>query len=78
LRPDTTGIERMVAKTTLTRLVILGITVLAAGSGYAQDELRNTFFKDADAALAAAAEKLRKWHEGVSGRRQRFGTRQEH
>jgi len=50
------GIERMVAKTTLARLVILGITVLAAGSGYAQDELRKTFFKDADAALAAADE----------------------
>jgi len=46
----------MVAKSTLARLVILGITVLAAGSGYAQDELRKTFFKDADAALAAADE----------------------
>jgi OOP family OmpA-OmpF porin len=44
----------MVAKTGLARLVILGIALLAAGNGYAQDELRKTFFKDADAALAAA------------------------
>ena len=44
----------MVAKTGLVRLVILGIALLAAGNGYAQDELRKTFFKDADAALAAA------------------------
>ena len=44
----------MVAKTGLARLVILGIAFLAAGNGYAQDELRKTFFKDADAALAAA------------------------
>jgi OmpA-OmpF porin, OOP family len=44
----------MVAKTGLVRLVILGVTLLAAGNGYAQDELRRTFFKDADAAKAAA------------------------
>ncbi len=44
----------MVAKTGLTKFVILSIALLAAGSGYAQDELRRTFFKDADAALAAA------------------------
>ncbi len=44
----------MVAKTGLVRLVILGIALLAVGNGYAQDELRKTFFKDADAALAAA------------------------
>jgi OOP family OmpA-OmpF porin len=44
----------MVAKTGLVRIVILGIALLAAGSGYAEDELRKTFFKDADAALAAA------------------------
>jgi outer membrane protein OmpA-like peptidoglycan-associated protein len=44
----------MVAKTGLVRLVILGIALLAAGNGYAEDELRKTFFKDADAALTAA------------------------
>ncbi len=50
------GIEKMVAKTGLVRLVILGIALLAASSGYAEDELRKTFFRDADAALAAADE----------------------
>jgi len=44
----------MVAKTGLAKLVILGVALLAAGNGYAQDELRKTFFKDADAAKAAA------------------------
>jgi len=44
----------MVAKTGLVRLTILGITLLAASTGFAQDELRKTFFKDADAAKAAA------------------------
>ena len=44
----------MVAKTGLIRLFILGVALLAAGNGYAQDELRNTFFKDADVAKAAA------------------------
>ncbi len=44
----------MVAKTGLTKLVILSVALLAAASGYAQDELRKTFFKDADAAKAAA------------------------
>lgn len=44
----------MVAKSGLVRLVILGVALLAAGNGYAQDELRKTFFKDADAAKAAA------------------------
>jgi len=44
----------MVAKTGLVRIVILGIAILAAGNGYAEDELRKTFFKEADAALAAA------------------------
>ena len=44
----------MVAKTGLLRLVILSVVLLAAGSGYAQDELRKTFFKDADAAKALA------------------------
>ena len=44
----------MVAKTGLLRIVLLSIALLAAGGSYAQDELRNTFFKDADAAKAAA------------------------
>lgn len=44
----------MVAKTGLLRLVILSVVLLAASSGYAQDELRKTFFKDADAARALA------------------------
>jgi OOP family OmpA-OmpF porin len=44
----------MVAKSGLVRLVILGVALLAASNGYAQDELRKTFFKDADAAKAAA------------------------
>ena len=44
----------MVVKAGLSKLVALTLLLLAAGSGYAQDELRNTFFKDADAALAAA------------------------
>lgn len=44
----------MVAKNGLMKLVILSVALLAAGSGYAQDELRKTFFKDADAAKAEA------------------------
>ena len=44
----------MVAKTGLMKLLILTAALLAFGSSYAQDELRNTFFKDADAAKAAA------------------------
>ncbi len=44
----------MVAKNGLVRLVVLGVVLFAAGNAYAQDELRNTFFKDADAAKAAA------------------------
>jgi len=44
----------MVAKTGLLKFVLLSAVLFAAGSGYAQDELRNTFFKDADAAKAAA------------------------
>ncbi len=46
----------MVAKTGLLRLMIVSVILLAAGSGYAQDELRNTFFKDADAAKSLADE----------------------
>lgn len=44
----------MLTKTHFVKLVLVGLALLAAGQGYAQDELRNTFFKDADAARAAA------------------------
>ena len=44
----------MVAKTHFVKLVVAGLVLLAAGQGYAQDELRSTFFKEADAAKAAA------------------------
>ena len=44
----------MVAKTNFLRLVIVGFALLAAGQAAAQDELRKTFFKEADAAKAAA------------------------
>ena len=44
----------MVAKTNFAKLVLVGVALLAASQGYAQDELRKTFFKEADAARAAA------------------------
>ncbi len=44
----------MLAKTHFVKFVVVGLALLAAGQGYAQDELRNTFFKEADAAMAAA------------------------
>jgi len=44
----------MIVKAGLPKFAILSLLVLAAGAGYAQDELRNTFFKEADAAKAAA------------------------
>jgi len=44
----------MVAKSTLPRLLLLGTLVLGAYSALAQDALRDTFFKDADAAKDAA------------------------
>ena len=44
----------MVAKNGLIKILLLGIAIFAAGNGYAQDELRKTFFKDADAAKEAA------------------------
>ena len=44
----------MVAKTNFVKLAFVALALLAAGQGYAQNELRKTFFKDADAALAAA------------------------
>ena len=44
----------MVAKTHFVRLVVLLGALLIAAPGLAQDELRKTFFKEADAAKAAA------------------------
>lgn len=44
----------MVAKATFVKISTLTLLLLAAGSGYAQSELRATFFKEADAAKAAA------------------------
>ena len=44
----------MTAKTGFVRLCLVASLVLAAGLAEAQDELRKTFFKDADAAKAAA------------------------
>ena len=44
----------MVAKTNFAKLVLVGVALLAASQGFAQDELRKTFFKEADAARAAA------------------------
>ncbi len=44
----------MLAKTGRVKLIAIMFTLLAAASGYAQQELRQTFFKDADAAKAAA------------------------
>ena len=44
----------MLAKTHFVKLAFAGLVLLAAGQGYAQNELRNTFFKEADAAKAEA------------------------
>ena len=64
----------MVARTTLATipgLAVLALLAFAAGTAGAQDELRNTFFKEADAAKAAAeaanAELLapRSWERGM-------------
>jgi len=44
----------MVAKAQVTKIAIMGLLLLSAAGGYAQDELRKTFFKEADAAKAAA------------------------
>jgi outer membrane protein OmpA-like peptidoglycan-associated protein len=46
----------MASKTSFVRLLLLTFCILGAGSATAQDELRRTFFKDVDAALAAADE----------------------
>ncbi len=64
----------MVARTTLATipgLIVLALLAFAAGTAGAQDELRKTFFKEADAAKAAAeaanAELLapRSWERGM-------------
>ena len=44
----------MVARPRFVSFVLAVLALLMAGQGFAQDELRKTFFKDADAALAAA------------------------
>ncbi len=44
----------MVAKAGLLKVVTLTLLLTTAGISHAQEELRNTFFKEADAALAAA------------------------
>lgn len=44
----------MAFPTSFVRLLLLAVFALAAANVIAQDELRRTFFKDADAALAAA------------------------
>ena len=44
----------MVVTTRLAKLTLLGLLLLSAASASAQNELRATFFKDADAAKAAA------------------------
>ena len=46
----------MASKTSFVRLLLLTFFIVGAGSAAAQDELRRTFFKDVDAALAAADE----------------------
>ena len=44
----------MVGIAKFAKVLLLSITLLAASNAFAQDELRNTFFKEADAAKAAA------------------------
>ncbi len=44
----------MASLTSFVRFFLLAVFVLSAGTALAQDELRRTFFKDVDAALAAA------------------------
>jgi outer membrane protein OmpA-like peptidoglycan-associated protein len=61
----------MVAKTTIARLVLVTLAAFAVTQVHAQDELRKTFFRDADAARAAAeaadAKLLapRTWERGI-------------
>ena len=44
----------MAVKSSFVRLLVLAAILFSAGSSLAQDELRKTFFKDADAAMAEA------------------------
>ena len=44
----------MASKTNFVRLLLLAVFLIGSGSAAAQDELRKTFFKEADAAKAAA------------------------
>ena len=44
----------MLAKARFAKIAVMGLLILSASGGYAQDELRNTFFKEADAAKAEA------------------------
>ena len=44
----------MLAKARLAKIALTGLLLLTAAGGYAQDELRKTFFKEADAAKAEA------------------------
>ncbi len=44
----------MVAKARFAKVAIMGLLLMSTTGGYAQDELRKTFFKEADAAKAAA------------------------
>jgi OOP family OmpA-OmpF porin len=44
----------MASNPSFVRLILLAVLILGAGTVAAQDELRKTFFKDVDAALAAA------------------------
>ena len=44
----------MAVKTSFVRFLLLGVLMAGAGNAMAQDELRRTFFRDADAAKQAA------------------------
>lgn len=44
----------MTARQTLNQFLVLAVLFIGANTAFAQDELRQTFFKDADAALEAA------------------------
>ena len=44
----------MTANTGLVKIILLGILLAVSGSGFTQDELRDTFLKEANAAKAAA------------------------
>ena len=47
-------IYKMSVRTSFVRFLLLTLFMAGAGSAMAQDELRRTFFRDADAAKAAA------------------------